>query len=123
MYYQLDNIIQFVEQQRFAPTQRNPWFACICLAIFGIASRWSDDPRVLPEEVREKAKEDEDQGRNDIWSLSGWGYIAAAMSQYSVHLSRGDGVRTLIFRICQRYMSYAGAYCFPQNCLRSRVLQ
>ncbi|TFK86622.1 hypothetical protein K466DRAFT_492433 [Polyporus arcularius HHB13444] len=65
----------------------NAWFACICLAIFGISSRWSDDPRVLPEEVREKAKEDEEKGRKDIWSLAGWGYIAAAMKIHEMRRS------------------------------------
>ncbi|KAI0703341.1 fungal-specific transcription factor domain-containing protein [Cerioporus squamosus] len=67
--------------------RKNAWFACICLAIFGIASRWSDDPRVLPEEAREKAKEDAEKGSKDIWSLAGWGYIAAAMKIHEMRRS------------------------------------
>ncbi|KAJ7585818.1 hypothetical protein C8J56DRAFT_1052172 [Mycena floridula] len=44
------------------------WFACVCHAIFGIASRWSDDPRVLPsDEV------------NPNWTRSGWTYFRGAM--------------------------------------------
>ncbi|KAJ7599428.1 fungal-specific transcription factor domain-containing protein [Mycena floridula] len=44
------------------------WFACACLGLFGIASRWSDDPRVLPE--------DEDRPK---WTRSGWSYYRGAM--------------------------------------------
>jgi hypothetical protein len=27
---------------------RDLWFACLCLSLFAVASRWCDDPRVIP---------------------------------------------------------------------------
>nr|VWO95032.1 Zn(2)-C6 fungal-type domain-containing protein [Ganoderma boninense] len=59
----------------------NAWFACVCLAIFGVASRWSSDPRVLPDEVADKATEGSDSG---IWTLAGWQYIAVGMTHRSI---------------------------------------
>lgn len=29
---------------------QDSWFACLCLSVFAVASRWSDDSRVLPED-------------------------------------------------------------------------
>ncbi|KAI0355562.1 hypothetical protein OH77DRAFT_1495869 [Trametes cingulata] len=63
----------FERQWRDKLYTRNVWFACVCMAIFGVASRWSTDPRVLPDEVAEKAATGEDDG---IWTLAGWKYIA-----------------------------------------------
>ncbi len=63
---------------------KNAWFASIGLAIFGVASRWLNDPRVLPQEVADKAREGDESdegGRKEIWTLAGWGYIGAAMSE------------------------------------------
>ncbi|KAI0630271.1 fungal-specific transcription factor domain-containing protein [Trametes polyzona] len=61
----------FERQWRDKLYTRNVWFACVCMAIFGVASRWSSDPRVLPDEVADKAAEDD-----GIWTLAGWKYIA-----------------------------------------------
>ncbi|KAL1939894.1 hypothetical protein VTO73DRAFT_9594 [Trametes versicolor] len=64
----------FERQWRDKLYTRNVWFACVCMAIFGVASRWSSDPRVLPDEVADKAPAaGEDNG---IWTLAGWKYIA-----------------------------------------------
>ncbi|PIL36105.1 transcription factor [Ganoderma sinense ZZ0214-1] len=62
----------------------NAWFACVCLAIFGVASRWSSDPRVLPDEVADKATEGSDNG---IWTLAGWQYIAVGMKIHETRRS------------------------------------
>ncbi|KAH9929511.1 fungal-specific transcription factor domain-containing protein [Epithele typhae] len=51
---------------------KNVWFACVCLGIFGIASRWSSDPRVLPDGVVNKVVDDKEQ---DLWSLAGWRFV------------------------------------------------
>ncbi|KAJ7599389.1 fungal-specific transcription factor domain-containing protein [Mycena floridula] len=48
---------------------RQPWFGCLCLAIFAMASRWSTDPRVLPK--------DEPDAR---WSSAGLSYFCSAFS-------------------------------------------
>lgn len=37
--------------------RRNIWFAGVCLSIFAIASRWSDDERVLPELIPQEGTE------------------------------------------------------------------
>jgi hypothetical protein len=31
---------------------RDHWFACLCLCVFAVASQWSSDLRVIPEESR-----------------------------------------------------------------------
>ncbi|KAI0745137.1 fungal-specific transcription factor domain-containing protein [Earliella scabrosa] len=76
----------FERQWREKLYTTNAWFACICLAIFGIASRWSDDPRVLPGEVPGKMEGEEGEKR-DIWTLAGWGYIAAGMKIHEARRS------------------------------------
>ncbi|KAI8993102.1 fungal-specific transcription factor domain-containing protein [Trametes punicea] len=63
---------------------RNVWFACVCLAIFGLGSRWSSDPRVLPDEVADKAEAGEDDG---IWTLAGWRYIAVGTKLHEARRS------------------------------------
>ncbi|KAG6845927.1 hypothetical protein H0H87_000733 [Tephrocybe sp. NHM501043] len=45
----------------------NVWFTAVCLGIFSIASRWSSDPRVIPEGATTPS------GAPD-WSLAGWQY-------------------------------------------------
>ncbi|KAI0329728.1 hypothetical protein GY45DRAFT_1324710 [Cubamyces sp. BRFM 1775] len=72
----------FERQWRERLYARNVWFACICLSIFGVASRWSSDPRVLPDEVADKATAGENE---DIWTLAGWKYIATSIK---VHENR-----------------------------------
>ncbi|KAI0675220.1 fungal-specific transcription factor domain-containing protein [Trametes maxima] len=63
----------FERQWRDQLYTRNVWFACVCMAIFGLASRWSSDPRVLPDDVADKATTTDEEG---IWRLAGWKFIA-----------------------------------------------
>ncbi|KAI0743522.1 fungal-specific transcription factor domain-containing protein [Daedaleopsis nitida] len=77
----------FDRQWREKLYMENAWFACICLAIFGIASRWSDDPRVLPSPVAGKTEEGEEGEKKEIWTLAGWGYIAAGMKIHEARRS------------------------------------
>ncbi|KAI0769708.1 fungal-specific transcription factor domain-containing protein [Trametes elegans] len=63
---------------------RNVWFACVCMAIFGVASRWSSDPRVLPDGAADKTASGEDEG---IWTLAGWKYIAVGMKLHEARRS------------------------------------
>ena len=69
----------------------------MCLGIFGIASRWSSDPRVLPDDVSDKADgQDGGGGDGDIWSLAGWKYVATGASECTIFFSFlrfGLGVR------------------------------
>lgn len=53
---------------------RNIWFACVCLSIFAVASRWSNDIRVLPESELEKKPDEID------WTLAGQQLNDAAIS-------------------------------------------
>ena len=57
---------------------KDPWFGCLCLSVFAVASRWSDDPRVL------------DDGQYDVslaerpveehrWQRAGWKFFNAAV--------------------------------------------
>ena len=51
---------------------RDIWFACLCLSLFCVASRWSDDTRVLMRTVKSES-EDID------WSSAGWKYFTAGV--------------------------------------------
>lgn len=56
----------------------DPWFGCLCLALFAVASRWSDDPRVLgghAYDMPEAEMPDEDCK----WQRAGWKYFNAAV--------------------------------------------
>ncbi|KAL7281745.1 hypothetical protein ACG7TL_005063 [Trametes sanguinea] len=90
-YFQYNNLTfpllhrpTFERQWRDQLHTRNVWFACICLAIFGLASRWSSDPRVLPDEVADKASATEDEC---IWTLAGWKYIAVGTKLHEARRS------------------------------------
>ncbi|KAL0956545.1 hypothetical protein HGRIS_002685 [Hohenbuehelia grisea] len=52
---------------------RDVWFACLCFSLFAVASRWSNDRRVLLDQV---AGPQED---NDAWKLAGARYLKCAM--------------------------------------------
>ncbi|KAF9820301.1 hypothetical protein IEO21_01515 [Rhodonia placenta] len=52
------------------------WFACVCMAMFAVASRWCADPRVLPDEVMHHSLEESDDG---VWALAGWKYVDVAL--------------------------------------------
>jgi hypothetical protein len=56
------------ERQRAAGLhERDVWFAALCAGVFAVASRWSDDPRVLSEPEEGQAIE----GGNP-WHTAGW---------------------------------------------------
>ncbi|KAG6903053.1 hypothetical protein C0995_007486 [Termitomyces sp. Mi166 len=55
----------------------NVWFAVVCLGIFSIASRWSDDTRVIPNGATTAS------GSPD-WSLAGWKYCKAGLAVFEV---------------------------------------
>ncbi|KAI1784087.1 fungal-specific transcription factor domain-containing protein [Ganoderma leucocontextum] len=74
----------FERQWREKLYTTNVWFACVCLAIFGVASRWSSDPRVLPDEVADKTTGGGDDG---IWTLAGWRYIAVGVKIHETRRS------------------------------------
>ncbi|CDO74459.1 hypothetical protein BN946_scf184979.g14 [Trametes cinnabarina] len=89
-YFQYNNLTfpllhrpTFERQWRDKLYTRNVWFACICVTIFGLASRWSEDPRVLPDEVADKAA----AGEEGIWTLAGWKFIAVAMKLHEARRS------------------------------------
>lgn len=54
----------------------NIWFAAVALSIFGVASRWSDDPRVLP-----VGSETSPSDKDEFWALAGMKYIEAALGK------------------------------------------
>ncbi|KAG6911119.1 hypothetical protein DXG01_003859 [Tephrocybe rancida] len=51
----------------------NAWFAAVCLGVFSIASRWSNDTRVIPDGARTAS------GAPD-WSLAGWTFCKAGLA-------------------------------------------
>lgn len=67
----------FDRQWREGLQEDDPWFGCLCLALFAVASRWSDDPRVLDGsyDIPEAEIPDEDCK----WQRAGWKYFNAAV--------------------------------------------
>ncbi|KZT11021.1 uncharacterized protein LAESUDRAFT_644067 [Laetiporus sulphureus 93-53] len=57
--------------------QNDVWFACVCMAMFAVASRWSDDARVLPDE--QMVNNISDSSGDGPWALAGWKYVNAAL--------------------------------------------
>ncbi|KAI0789145.1 fungal-specific transcription factor domain-containing protein [Abortiporus biennis] len=69
----------FDRQWRSRLHEHDIWFACLCLSIFGVGSRWSSDPRVLSREYAEPPP------RNDhVWTSVGWKYIHVALEIHRV---------------------------------------
>ncbi|OBZ67272.1 putative transcriptional regulatory protein C3C7.04 [Grifola frondosa] len=72
----------FERQWRDGLHKRDLWFNCVCWAMFGVGSRWSTDPRVLPSKVSEQAGDDE-----GMWTLAGWKYTAIALQVHECRRS------------------------------------
>ncbi|KAF5386046.1 hypothetical protein D9615_002218 [Tricholomella constricta] len=58
----------------------NVWFAAVCLGLFAVASRWSNDSRVIPEGATT------DAGETDWW-LAGWRYFEMGKDLFEVRRS------------------------------------
>ncbi|KAK0486088.1 fungal-specific transcription factor domain-containing protein [Armillaria novae-zelandiae] len=63
----------FDRQWRQNMQNRNTWFACLTLTIFAVASRYCDDPRVLPKGIAKKENEEAD------WTQAGWSFFFTAL--------------------------------------------
>ncbi|KAI6134590.1 fungal-specific transcription factor domain-containing protein [Pisolithus thermaeus] len=57
---------------------RDPWFGCLCLTLFAVASRWCDDPRVLDDHEHD-IPEEERPDDNNKWQRAGWKYFNVAL--------------------------------------------
>ncbi|KAJ7703127.1 fungal-specific transcription factor domain-containing protein [Mycena rosella] len=71
----------FERQFREKLHHRNIWFTCVCLGIFAAASRWSNDPLVLPRNCNRT-----DSGGLD-WKCAGWHYHNVAMGIHRIRQS------------------------------------
>jgi|ERR1700722_5133279 len=67
----------FDRQFRSRLHHRDHWFACLCLSLFAVASRWCDDPRVIPDKIESDASEICDID----WHRAGLQYFAAALGE------------------------------------------
>lgn len=65
----------FDRQWRDQLYERDVWFTCLCMSIFGLASRWSNDPRVLSDEHDPRVTPPPE---DPIWNTAGWKYIQVA---------------------------------------------
>ncbi|KAG2146394.1 fungal-specific transcription factor domain-containing protein [Suillus bovinus] len=68
----------FERQWREGLQETDPWFGCLCLALFAVASRWSDDSRVLDCHVY-GIPEAEIPDEDCKWQRAGWRYFSAAV--------------------------------------------
>ncbi|KAH8080269.1 fungal-specific transcription factor domain-containing protein [Cristinia sonorae] len=55
--------------------ERDVWFACLCMSLFAVASRWCHDPRVLMPTDTATPPDESDP----VWNSAGWKYIAVAI--------------------------------------------
>ncbi|RDB25367.1 Activator of stress genes 1 [Hypsizygus marmoreus] len=60
--------------------QTNIWFCCVCLCLFAVAARWSDDSRVVKGTTTTASGEPE-------WALAGRSYFEASIT---IHRSRAS---------------------------------
>ncbi|KAH9935489.1 fungal-specific transcription factor domain-containing protein [Fomitopsis serialis] len=66
----------FQKQWRSGLYKVDVWFACVCMGLFAVASRWSDDPRILPDGTAPTAPDGSDNG---AWALAGWTFVDVAL--------------------------------------------
>ncbi|KAF9012382.1 hypothetical protein BDQ17DRAFT_1387125 [Cyathus striatus] len=59
---------------------RDIWYADVCLSLFSVASRWCDDPRILPEGTKTEYGESN-------WTLAGWRYYEPAIGVHRLRRS------------------------------------
>ncbi|KAJ6586991.1 fungal-specific transcription factor domain-containing protein [Mycena vulgaris] len=71
----------FERQFRDRLHHRNIWFTCVCLGVFAVASRWSNDPLILPR----KCNRTSDGGLD--WKCAGWHYHNVAMGIHRIRQS------------------------------------
>jgi hypothetical protein len=75
----------FMRQYAARVYEEDYWFAAICLLIFAVASRWSDDPRVLPNidpEADPSGKGTQDRD----WRRSGYTWFRLALGGWRLCL-------------------------------------
>lgn len=65
----------FARQWREKLHHKNIWFATLCLFLFGAASRWTDDPRVIKEGAKTTLSDHD-------WRYPGLGYFEKAVEIY-----------------------------------------
>ncbi|KAF8893810.1 fungal-specific transcription factor domain-containing protein [Infundibulicybe gibba] len=70
----------FEKQWKESLHHRNMWYACLVMCVFAVASRWSDDARVLPENLESPT------GELD-WGRAGWSYFYVGLGVHRVRRS------------------------------------
>ncbi|KAF8844397.1 hypothetical protein BDN67DRAFT_1008235 [Paxillus ammoniavirescens] len=68
----------FERQWKEGLQHKDPWFGCLCLSLFAVTSRWSDDPRVL-DDGKYVVPEAERPNEEHKWQRAGWRYFNAAV--------------------------------------------
>lgn len=93
-YFQYSNTIlpllhrpTFDQQWQEQLHHRNIWFACVCMSMFAVASRWYHDEYILPRNKNEGAD----------WSSAGRRYFDVASGMDSGLLHRRQKAGLIIF--------------------------
>ncbi|OAX39998.1 hypothetical protein K503DRAFT_715433 [Rhizopogon vinicolor AM-OR11-026] len=76
----------FERQWREGLQEKDPWFACMCLSLFAVSSRWCDDPRVLDGDEYD-IPEAELPDEECKWQRAGWKYFNMAVDVHRDSLS------------------------------------
>ena len=79
---------------------RDAYFAAVCMAIFSVASRWSDDPRVLGLSSSAcGSSSPQFNSNNSPWGLAGWNFCTPALGTLFPALVDSQFTSELKFRV------------------------
>jgi hypothetical protein len=66
--------------------ERDIWFACTCMCIFALASRYTHDPRILLEELAEDRLDE--RAEHTQWQTSGFKYYFSVLGMLPLEAHR-----------------------------------
>lgn len=99
--------------------ERDIWFGCLCMSVFGVGARWSKNPGVLWDD--DKGLSEIPEPSSPLWGSAGWKYIQVALGEF-VRLSRANG-GNLNDTILQTSIALTLMSFFPRVCMRfSRIM-
>ncbi|CAL1706909.1 unnamed protein product [Somion occarium] len=63
--------------------ERDIWFGCLCMSVFGVGARWSKDLGVLWDD--DKGLSEAPDPTSPLWGSAGWKYIHVALEIHRTH--------------------------------------
>lgn len=60
--------------------ERDIWFGCLCMAVFGVGARWAKIPEVLWDD--DKGLSEVPDPSSPLWGSAGWKYIQITFGKW-----------------------------------------